>query len=229
MFTINENYKAFSKIIINDYPYKINHYFADKYVIKIFTQTFNDLLKQHSKIRDKYYSHQNKGILDLAFIDHFLILTFRLSFLFSKEKKYTELAKAIFYSSRFRTGCNIFYKANINKYFWPIHPYGTNISQHVRFGKGLQIYHNVTIGPYDLEDPVTTKKRTKIKIGDWVIVFGNSKIMGNSVIGDNVILGIGSKIVNRNVPSNTTVITTENGKTIFLPNKYNNKKKFFKL
>ena len=72
-------------------------------------------------------------------------------------------------------------------------------------------------------------KRTKIKIGDWVIVFGNSKIMGNSVIGDNVILGIGSKIVNRNVPSNTTVITTENGKTIFLPNKYNNKKKFFKL
>ena len=68
MFTINENYKAFSKIIINDYPYKINHYFADKYVIKIFTQTFNDLLKQHSKIQDKYYSHQNKGILDLAFI-----------------------------------------------------------------------------------------------------------------------------------------------------------------
>ena len=235
MFTIKENYKAFSKIIISDYPYKINHYFTDKYVIKLFTQICNDLLKQHSKIRDKFYSYRNKGILDLSFMDHFLILSYRLSFLFSKQKKYAELANAIFYWSRFRTGCNIFYKVNINKYFYPIHPFGTIISPHAKYGKGLQIYHNVTIGHYTLEDPVRSsfsgipKKRAKLKIGDWVIIFSNSTVMGNSVIGDNVILGLGTKIINRNVPSNTTVMTTENGKTIFMPNKNNNKKKFFKL
>ena len=235
MFTVIDNYKAFSKIIVSDYPYKIKQYFDDRKVFESFDEVYGDLLQQHSKIKDIYYSSHAKGIIDLSFTDHFLILCHRLSFILSKKKKYIELANAIFYSAKIRTGCNIFYKVKIDKYFVPMHPFGTVISHHAKYGKGLQLYHNVTIGPYRLEDPVRSsflgpaKRKTLLKIGNWVIILAHTKIMGKSTIGDNVILGAGTTIIDKNVPSNTTVINSEKGDTVFMPNKNNNKKKFFML
>lgn len=73
------------------------------------------------------------------------------------------------------------------------HPIGIVIHPNVRIGKNCRIYQNVTIGgPKDGELPV---------LGDNVIVFPNSCIIGNITIGDNAVIGAGSAVVN-DIPAN---------------------------
>jgi serine O-acetyltransferase len=223
---MKETYKAFSKIIINDYPYKVNQFFNDKSVFLLFEKIFNDLLDQHSKIKNKFYSLNGKGLLNLSYMDHFLILAHRFSSALSKNIRFIELANAIFYSTKIRSSCDIIYSTDIDKYFMPIHPIGTILTPNSKYGKGFMVYQNVSVGPFQVSSNNPDEYKFP-KIGNWVRIFSNSKILGDSTIGDNVIIGIGTTIINKNVPNNTTVITTEEGRTLFLPNKINTKKQFF--
>ena len=76
------------------------------------------------------------------------------------------------------------------------HPIGIVIHKNVIVGQDCKIYQNVTIGG---------PKNGKLpSLGNNVIVFANSCIIGDVSIGDNVIIGAGC-VVTKDVPSNTKV------------------------
>ena len=70
MNNINREYESFVRIVCNDSPYDIKDYFMEQDVKELFIDVYNNVIKQHSKIRDKYYSKNGKGIINMLFLDH---------------------------------------------------------------------------------------------------------------------------------------------------------------
>lgn len=68
-----------------------------------------------------------------------------------------------------------------------------------KIGKNCTIHQNVTIGRTFGENDGCPK------IGDNVIIFANSSLVGNITIGNNVIIGAGSVVV-KDVPDNSVVV-----------------------
>jgi serine acetyltransferase len=80
------------------------------------------------------------------------------------------------------------------------HPYNIIVNKDAQIGFNCTIFHQVTIGS---QREFGTNKGSPV-IGNNVIIFPNSVIVGNVAIGDNVIIGAGS-IVTKDVPQNSVV------------------------
>ena len=76
-----------------------------------------------------------------------------------------------------------------------VHPVGIVIEKGVQIGCNCRIFQNVTIGRWHDALP---------KIGNNVVIFGNSVIIGDVEIGDNVTIGAGS-VVTKSIPANKIV------------------------
>lgn len=84
---------------------------------------------------------------------------------------------------------------NIDENIFFPHPISIVIGKNVKIGKNCTIYQNVTIGQKEDNYPV---------LGNNIIIYPNSIIIGKIKIGDNVIIGAGS-VVLCDIPSNSIV------------------------
>lgn len=91
----------------------------------------------------------------------------------------------------------------------PILPHGLNgiiVSRKCKIGKNVTILHQVTIGT-----KITTEKSCNELdvlapvIGDNVYIGAGAKIIGNITIGNNVLIGANA-VVTKNVPDNCTAV-----------------------
>lgn len=102
-------------------------------------------------------------------------------------------------------GSSIPLSENINRFIAPHHFYGIFISEGATIGKGCTIFQHVTIGSNTLLD---SKSAGTPVIGDNVYIGAGAKIIGNVKIGNNVRIGAGCTVV-RDVPDNCTVAQSE--------------------
>ena len=65
-----------------------------------------------------------------------------------------------------------------------------------QYGDYFLYYQGCTVGGNKSQYPV---------IGEHVTMFSNSKILGNSHIGNNVIISASTYIINQNIPDNSIV------------------------
>ena len=66
----------------------------------------------------------------------------------------------------------------------------------------FQKFHNVTLGVSNLKE----KNKTKIIIGNNVMIGCGTTILGKCSIGNNVTIGSNSFLINQNISENSTVI-----------------------
>ena len=84
----------------------------------------------------------------------------------------------------------------------PVLPHGLNgriVTNGAKIGRRCTIYHQVTIGGWDGGEPV---------IGDNVMIGAGAKIIGGVHIGNNVRIGAGC-VVTEDVPDNCTVVNAK--------------------
>ena len=201
---VEREYNALKKMVLADFPYEMQ--INDVEIFPIFKEVYSNVKKQHSKIRNKFYTNKDgDGIIDFKFLDHYLIFCFRMANYIYKNYANVELAEAIYYSSRIRTSTDLYYPAEIDDYFIPAHSLGTVMDSRAKYGKLFKIYNGVHIGPYNIQG-VDPKDWKHPKIGDAVTLLANSSVYGNTEIGNNVIVSVGAKIINEIIPSNCVVI-----------------------
>jgi serine O-acetyltransferase len=94
------------------------------------------------------------------------------------------------------SGCIIGRGADFGPGFVLIHAHGVVINGAVRAGKNLKIEHQVTIGAERRQMPV---------IGDDVFIGAGAKIIGAVTIGDGARIGANAVVVH-DVPAHTTVV-----------------------
>lgn len=194
-------YNGFKKCIIADYPYLIQ--WDDVVMFDIFEECYNQMMEDHSHIKDPYYSNIEGGIIRLEFLDHYVILCHRISHMLYLNGM-IDLADAVYYSLRVRGSIDLYYPAKIGRCFMPGHALCAVIDSHSTYGEFFRIGNDCHVGPYS----ILGKGRQEIEhptIGNFVSMLPHSKVYGNSVIGDNVIISVETVIINENIPDDCIV------------------------
>jgi Serine acetyltransferase len=217
MYSLEENYYALKKCVISDYPYPID--WDDNIMFEHYSIVYNRIISEHSKIKSSYYSNDSNGILRINFLDHYVILTYRLSH-FLYKLNMIELAEAVYYSTRLRGNIDLFYTTEIDSFFIPTHALGTIVDSHVKYGKLFRIYDNVHIGPYSFLGKKPEEWVHPI-FGDYVTLLASSKVYGKCVIGNNVIVSSGTTIINEEIPDNC-IVMGNSPNLYFMPLKIDN-------
>lgn len=112
------------------------------------------------------------------------------------------LARLISQIGRFFTGIEIHPGAKIGKRLFIDHGMGIVIGETAEVGDDCTIYHQVTLGGTGKD-----KNKRHPTIGNNVMVGAGSKVLGPIKIGNNVKIGAGA-VVLHNVENNTTVVGT---------------------
>lgn len=108
-------------------------------------------------------------------------------------------ADVVFYLNKIMNSVNWNYKAELPVHFSCEHPLGSVLGR-AKYGDYLFIYQGVTVGG--------NRTRGELKfpvIGDNVIFYTDSKVIGDSRIGSNVVVAANTYIFNSEVPDNCIV------------------------
>jgi len=116
------------------------------------------------------------------------------------KKGWVLLPRMISQFSRFLTGIEIHPGAKIGEGLFIDHGTGVVIGETSEIGDNVTIYQGVTLGGTGKE-----KGKRHPTIGDNVVIGSGARVLGSFKVGDNVRIGAGS-VVNKPVPSNTTVV-----------------------
>ncbi len=104
---------------------------------------------------------------------------------------------------RFFTGIEIHPGAKIGKGLFIDHGMGIVIGETVEMGKNCVLFHNVTLGGTG-----NVKEKRHPTLGDNVLVGAGAILLGNIEIGNNVRVGADTLIIDKNIPSDCTVVGT---------------------
>jgi len=115
-------------------------------------------------------------------------------------RRWFTIARVISQVSRFFTGIEIHPGATIGERLFIDHGMGVVIGETCEIGNNVVIYQGVTLGGTGKE-----KGKRHPTIGDNVVIGSGSKVLGSFTVGDNVNIG-SNAVVLREVPSNSTVV-----------------------
>jgi len=110
------------------------------------------------------------------------------------------LARFLSHVSRFLTGVEIHPGAKIGRRFFIDHGMGVVIGETAEIGDDVLMYHQVTLGGTNLQ-----KVKRHPTIGNNVVIGMGAKIVGAVTVGDNCKIGANA-VVNKDIPANCTVV-----------------------
>ncbi|MFC5653001.1 serine O-acetyltransferase [Paenibacillus solisilvae] len=160
---------------------------------------FRHLKSDIQTVIDNDPAARNKFEVVFTYSGLHAIWAHRIAHYFYKKHWYT-VARMISQVSRFFTGIEIHPGARIGDGLFIDHGMGVVIGETCEIGNNVVIYQGVTLGGTGKE-----KGKRHPTIGNNVVIGSGSKVLGSFEVGDNVNIGSNS-VVLREVPSNSTVV-----------------------
>lgn len=111
----------------------------------------------------------------------------------------TTIADKVYSLNKMLHGVDLFYEISLPKHWSCEHPVGTVMGR-AKYGDYFFFYQGCTVGG--------SWHREKLyypTIGKGVMMYSDSKVLGNSHIGDHVILSANAYVINEDIPNNCTV------------------------
>ncbi len=102
----------------------------------------------------------------------------------------TAAGTRLFLMNKALNGIDLFYEIKMPPVFYIGHSVGIVLAK-ATYGNYLVLYQNSTVGRHKTDIPV---------IGDRVVLYPNTAVIGRSVIGDDAVLSQGTSAVNKTVP-----------------------------
>jgi serine O-acetyltransferase len=150
-----------------------------------------------SGIKSKYYFENGETVFNHLNSDHSCIFLYYLSNSVYRDFKNEEIAAKFFLLNKYLNGIDVFYSVELPDVFMVVHPLGTILGK-AKYKNYLIAYQNVTVG--------ATDEGIYPELGEGVILYSKTSVIGNCRIGNNVIFGSNSYIVNKNIGDNTIVL-----------------------
>lgn len=120
-----------------------------------------------------------------CFTSGFAVIAYRIAH--SIQDDY--LARCIMEYAKSLTGVDIHPRANIGVPFAIDHGVGTVIGETAVIGKRCMLYHGVTLGARHLKERDQVGSDRHPKLGDNVIIYSNTTILGNLHVPSGMIIG----------------------------------------
>ena len=113
--------------------------------------------------------------------------------------RHADLATRVYLLNKALHGIDLYHEVELPEVFLLVHPVGTVIGR-AQLGNFLCVYQNCSIGGSPREDRLDYPV-----VGDGVLMYAKSGIFGKSKVGNRVVLGAGSLVINAQVPDDALV------------------------
>ncbi len=146
----------------------------------------------------KRFFDKNEVIFRPYFTIHWMIFLYRLSKQLY-ENGGGSSADQVYYLNKIMHSNDWFYGIDLPKHFLCEHPLGSVLGR-AQYGDHFFVYQGTTVGG--------NRKGERImypQIGNNVVLFANSTVLGNTQIGDNVLVSSDSYLINETIPDNCIV------------------------
>ena len=162
---------------------------------KIFDLTLDRLEFCFSNIKLKYYLNNSIHYFNHLNSDHMVIYLYLLGNTIWSENGNLKIADKCFYLNKIMHSVDLYYEVSMPDIFVVVHPVGTVIGRG-KYSDNLVIYQNCTIGSNNEKYP---------EIGKNVILFAKSSVIGNCKIGNDVVIGTNSFIIDKTIKKSSKV------------------------
>jgi len=191
--------------LVNYVVKQLNNFFPDGHdlafcdVNKYIDETMERLFYCFSNIKKKHYFDGANVLFNHLNSEHYSMFLYLLSnTIYKTSDRYEELATKIFLLNKMLHCIDVFYSVELPKVFLFTHPVGT-ILGHAKYGNNFCVFQGCTVG-------VAYEGGEYPEVGENVLMYSGSKIIGSSKVCDNVILGADTTIINREIEKNKVVV-----------------------
>lgn len=162
------------------------------YIQKALDRTMNCF-----KLTQNKYYHKKKGepSFSIYHSGQYSIFLYYLANTIYKVGGSPSLAAKLYYLNKIMNSVDWYYEIELPDYWGVEHPIGSVLGR-ADYSNGLFIYQGCTIGGNNGKYPV---------IGKNVILYSNATVLGNTTVGNNVIVSTGTTIKDETIPSNCLV------------------------
>lgn len=162
-------------------------------------------------IRDYYQRYNRKPTFReilkrfILYLPYNSVVRFRIAeYCLSKGRICQIVGKRILFKLSKRPGIEIHPKSEICSGISFPHPHDIVIGAGVKIGKNVTIYNGVNLGAKTKRNSDAHAKDRYPVVGDNVVLFSGAKIIGNITIGNNTIVGANS-VVTKSFAANTVI------------------------
>jgi serine O-acetyltransferase len=117
------------------------------------------------------------------------------------------LCNKLFGLNKALNGIDLFYEIEMPEVFFIGHSVGIVLAK-ATYGERLVLYQGCTVGKNHGQAPV---------LGNEVVMFPGSRVLGGSVLGNGTIVAQGVSVVNRQIPGQCLVFSGSNGELTLRP------------
>jgi serine O-acetyltransferase len=125
----------------------------------------------------------------------------------------------LFLMNKALNGIDLFYEIAMPEVFYIGHSVGIVLAK-ATYGNYLVLYQNSTVGRHKDQIPV---------VGDRVVIYPNSAIIGGSVVGDGAVISQGTSVIGKRVPEGQMAFQGAAGELAFRPAPADLLKEYFRL
>lgn len=147
------------------------------------------------------YTRDGEGSLSHLHSDRYAAYLSLLAHALSKAN-HKEIATRVYLLNKALHAFDMYHEVELPEVFVYVHPVGSVVGR-AQLGNFLCIYQNCSIGGSPREGSLDYPI-----LGNGVLMYAKSTIIGNSKIGNRVVLGAGAMVVNRDVPDGALVAGT---------------------
>jgi len=119
----------------------------------------------------------------------------------------TEAPTRLFLMNKAFNGIDLFYEIAMPEVFYIGHSVGIVLAK-ATYGNYLVLYQNSTVGRHKDQIPV---------IGDRVVLYPNTAVVGRAVVEDDCVISQGVSVVNKTVPRGSIAFASGPGELAFRP------------
>jgi len=131
----------------------------------------------------------------------------------------TAAATRLFLMNKALNGIDLFYEIAMPPVFYIGHSLGIVLAK-ATYGNFLVLYQNSTVGRHKDQIPV---------IGERVVLYPNTAVIGRSVVEDDAVVSQGVSVVNKHVPKGSMAFAGAPGELVFRPRPDDLLSEYFRL
>ncbi|NIO11197.1 MAG: hypothetical protein GTO40_25550, partial [Deltaproteobacteria bacterium] len=144
----------------------------------------------------KYYQENGQPVFDHLNSDHLATFLYLLGNTAWSETGDERLPTKLFYLNKIMNGLDLYFSVAMPEVFLLVHPVGTVLGK-AQYGNYLVVYQNCSVGAVTDVYP---------SLGEGVVLYSRSSVLGDCKIGDNVIVAANAFVLNTQVPDHQIVV-----------------------
>ena len=167
-------------------------------ILRAVPQTLQSLDRCFYGLPNKRFFNGKESVFSPYMTIHWMLFLYRLSRFLYLEGNVSSADK-VYYLNKILHANDWFYAIDLPDHFLCEHPLGSVLGR-AQYGDYFFVYQGTTIGGNRSKGILSYPT-----IGTNVILFANATVLGNTKIGNNVVISAGTYMINESIPDNCLV------------------------